>query len=1011
MKKAVKLAAIGCLLAAGFLVTARSAAQSGAVDFDRDINPILKARCAQCHNAQRAMGGLRLDTREHALRVLNPTRSSESRLVHRILGEGGEPRMPMVGDPLTPDQISLIKRWIDEGAVWAESQSAATQSGSKHWAFVAPSRPAPPQVRNSAWVRTPIDSFVLAELEKRSFSPSKQADRVTLIRRLSLDITGLPPSIEDVDRFVSDKSPEAYEKLVDQLLASPHYGEKWARWWLDSARYADSNGFEKDRARSIWPYRDWVISAMNRDLSFDRFTTEQLAGDLLPNASLDQRIATGFLRNSMINEEGGVDPEQFRIEGIIDRVDAVGKAFLGLTISCAQCHSHKFDPIPHEDYYKFFALLNNDDEPEIEVPDAKLKATRADLASRIAKVQDNLLASDPSLRTSFANWEEREKTLEQPAWTPLQVTELAGSNGVKGDLLPDNSVRVRRYVYGDANYIVKLKTSLKGITGLRLELLTDPNLPRTGPGISSDGMCVLSEISVTASSPSKPEVKEKVAISGATADFSQSGFPVEQTLDGNPKTGWGIDSGPARRNQPRQAVFALKSPVGYDDGSELTVQLLQKIGKSLVIGRFRLSATTGVDPKVDPIPVSIRRILETPREKRTETQRRELLTHYLGTDPKYAEASRSIDEAFKQWPYGPTTLALAACSTPRVTRLFKRGDWKRPGDVIEPGTPSFLHELPEGAPHNRLGLAEWIVDARNPLTARVIVNRVWQQYFGAGLVATPEDFGTRCEKPSHPDLLDWLAVEFRESGWSFRKLHRLIVTSAVYMQESGVNAKILEADPLNRYLERAPRIRSDAEVIRDIALSASGLLSSKIGGPSVFPPIPDGVLTLGYGDPMKWVTSEGEDRYRRGMYTFWKRSVPYPSLAVFDMPNADVACTRRARSNTPLQALTLLNDAVFVEAAQALALRAWKSGSDDRSRMIHAFRLCLSREPDEFELRQLLSALQVQYNNFASNTASAVYVSSSDVEKLVEGVDLHKIAAWTMISRTLLNLDETMTKR
>ena len=523
---------------------------------------------------------------------------------------------------------------------------------------------------------------------------------------------------------------------------------------------------------------------------------------------------------------------------------------------------------------------------------------------------------------------------------------------------------------------------MKGITGIRVELLNDPNLPRTGPGSSSDGVCVLSEIVVTANPQGKADAKEKVQITGATADFSQTGASVSQALDGNPKTGWGIDAGPGRRNQPRQAVFAFKSPIGFETGTELTVQLLQKIGRNLNIGRFRISVASSADPKADSLPPRIRDIVSIPVAKRSETERRELFSHFLSTDTQYEESSKAIDELMKGWPYGPTTLALMQCETPRETYIFKRGDWKRLGEAVEPNTPSFLHKLPPGAPRNRLGLAKWIVDRENPLTARVIVNRVWQQYYGAGLVNSAEDFGSRCELPSHPQLLDWLAVEFRENGWSLKKLHRLIVTSATYRQSSKLTPKLLEADPYNRWLARAPRLRVDAEVVHDIALATGGLLSPKIGGPSVFPPIPDGVLSLGYGNPMKWTNSEGEDRYRRGMYTFWKRSVPYPSLAVFDMPNADVACTRRVRSNTPLQALTVLNDKVFMEAAQAMALRVWKSSTVDRERMIYAFKLCTGRQPDEVELRRLMTALGTQYANFAGNTAAAVYVSSADLEKI-----------------------------
>jgi hypothetical protein len=844
-----------------------------------------------------------------------------------------------------------------------------------------------------------------------------------------------------VDEFVADAAPDAYEKLVERLLASPHYGERWGRWWLDAARYADTNGFEKDRARSIWPYRDWVIDAFNRDLPFDQFTIEQLAGDLLPQPRLDQRIATGFLRNSMLNQEGGVDPEQFRVEGLIDRVDAIGKAFLGLTVNCAQCHTHKFDPIKHEEYYRFYAFLNNDDEPEIEVPDEKIVKKREEILSAIAKIEDELIAKDADLPRRQAVWEERVRN-HDVRWTPLAGGEIHAAFGVKFDTREDGSFIAKGDNATTNNYIVKVKTDLKRITGFRVELLTDPNLPRTGPGRAPDGSFYFSEFSVEATPSGKPDAFEKIALAGVTADFELPEFPAKNVMDGNPKTHWWSDAGPGRRNQSRRMVFESKSAVGYEAGAMLRFQLAQKYDDKIDsdqrqpnIGRFRLSVTDAPNPKADPLPARVRALLAIPAGQRTPQQRREVFDFYRTTDAAFAEANKKIDELMKEWPYGPVTLALAARETPRETRLFKRGDWKRPGDAVTPGTPAALPPMPAGAPPNRLGLAQWIVARGNPLTARVIVNRIWQQYFGQGLVSTPEDFGTRCELPSHPELLDWLAVEFmtptwgardkgtrgqgdkgtggqgdKGMGWSIKQLHRLIVHSAVYRQSSKVTPKLLEADPYNILLARAPRLRVEAEVVRDIALAAAGLLNRKIGGPSVFPPLPAGVMDLAYAG-FKWENATGEDRYRRGMYTFWKRSVPYPAMTAFDQPNGEFSCTRRVSSNTPLQALTTLNDVTFMEAAQALALRVWREGgADDRARMIYAFRLCTARTPDEFELKKLLELLDDQKKVFAGQTAAAVYVTAMDLSRIPEGLDLHQVAPWTMVARVLLNLDETITR-
>ncbi|HKE06062.1 MAG TPA: DUF1553 domain-containing protein, partial [Blastocatellia bacterium] len=711
-----------------------------------------------------------------------------------------------------------------------------------------------------------------------------------------------------------------------------------------------------------------------------------------------------------------VDPEQFRVEGVIDRVDAVGKAFLGLTISCAQCHNHKFDPIAQTEYYRFYAFLNNDDEPAMEVPDEKITDKRREILSKIGKIEDDLAARDADLPKRMAAWETGVRNYDI-TWTPIKDGEIFAAFGVKFDKLEDGSFVAKGDNATTNNYIVKAKTNLKKITGVRVEFLTDPNLPRGGPGRAPDGSFYFSEFSFEAAPTDKPDAVEKVALANVTADFELPDSPAKNVIDGNFKTHWSSDAGPVRRNQTRQFVFETQKSVGYDNGAALTFQLAQKRDDAIDtdqrqpnIGRFRISVTDAPNPKVDPLPASVRRILSIPADRRADEQRREVFSFYRSFDPAFVEANKKIEELMREWPYGPTTLALIAREVPRETRVFKRGDWKRPGDTVNPGVPAALHPFPKDAPPNRLGLAKWIVDKNNPLTARVIVNRIWQQYFGQGLVTTPEDFGSRCERPSHPELLDWLAVEFIDSGWSIKRLHRLIVDSAVYRQSSKATPALMEVDPYNRWLARAPRIRVESEIVRDVALAASGLLNKKIGGPSVFPPLPAGVMDLAYGG-FRWENATGEDRYRRGMYTFWKRTVPYPSMLAFDSPNGDFSCTRRVRSNTPLQALTTLNDTMFVEAAQALAMRVWKNGgADDRSRMIYAFRLCVSREPDQFELQKLMELLEDQKRYFEGRTSAAVYVTAIDLNKIPDEVDLHKVAPWRMVARVLLNMDETITK-
>lgn len=882
-----------------------------------------------------------------------------------------------------------------------------------HWSFKAPEQPPVPEVKDKKWTRNAIDNFVLARLEKENLRPAPEADRITLIRRLSLDLTGLPPTIQEVDDFLADQHADAYEKVVERLLASSHHGEQWGRHWLDVARYADSNGFEKDLPRSIWPYRDWVINALNHDMPFDEFAIEQMAGDLLPNATLEQKIATGFHRNSMVNEEGGVDPEEFRVAAIINRVETTGKAFLGLTINCAQCHSHKYDPISQKEYYQFFAFLNNDDEPMLEVPSRKQQARRAEILTEAAKIEDDLLAKDPDLKTRQADWE-KEIRGEVVDWQVLDPDSYYGAVGTKFAKLDDHSLLATASNPGVSTYTVTVKTRLKGITAFRLEVLTDPNLPHNGPGRAGHGNFVLTDFSVQAISQDGRTTNE-VALQNATADFSQSSFPVSDAITGkaDAKHGWGIDAGPGRINQDRKAVFETKENAGFDEGTTLTFTLKQLFGSEHTIGRFRLSATTRPERPIraDPLPTEVREIMNVPSEKRTASQERKVFSFYRTVDPSCAKANQQISELMDGWPQADTTLVLAARREPRVTHIFRRGDFRNPLEAVSPDVPALLPPLPPGAPRNRLTLARWLVDGKNPLTARVIMNRFWQAYFGRGLVTTSEDLGTQSDAPSHPELLDSLACEFMRRGWSMKAMHRLIVESATYRQASKVPGELYARDPYNRLLARGPRFRVEAETVRDIALSASGLLSEKVGGPSVYPPIPDGVLNLGYGSPMKWETSTGEDRYRRGLYTFWKRSVPYPGLSIFDAPNGETSCARRVMSDTPLQALTTLNDTVFQEASQALALRVWKQGGrDDRERAIYAFRLCTGRKPDETELGQVLSLVREKEDYFENRTAAAVSVASPDPKDPPSDVNLHKVAAWTVASRVLLNLDETITK-
>lgn len=1076
------LGCLGAILAAGLLLPSRCLAAvdvsklppaaSKTVEFEKDVKPILEGTCLKCHSGDKPKGRYSLETRAGLLKEGDDGpnvlvgNSAQSRLIHFVARLVEDMEMPPAGkgDPLTKEQIGLLRAWIDQGARWPDGLvlRAPAQAGTPqnvagtaqaepgapraHWAFRAPTRPPEPRLKSPAlhkWARNSIDLFIAAKLEQEGLQPSPEADRPTLMRRLSLDLIGLPPTPAEVDAFVNDRSPNAYEKLVERLLASPHYGERWGRHWLDLARYADTNGYEKDKDRSIWPYRDYVIQALNRDLPFDQFTIEQLAGDLLPNPTLQQRIATGFLRNSMLNQEGGIEPEQFRIDAMIDRVDAVGRAWLGLTIACAQCHDHKYDPFSMRDYYGLFAFLNNDDEPFLEVPTPEQQDKRQAVIAAVRQLEDRAMDGLPDLAQRLAAWEQ---AIADAAgdWTVLEPLEWHNF-ATKYEKQPDHSLLGGGDVQREAVTHVWVDTLLTNITGFRLEALLHPNLPYGGPGLMDKGGFLLKEFTCEAYASHQPTVTNQVKFKRALASREAPGFAVANAIDGDTeKGGWTTSLAPVDRNREDRAVFECEEPVaGFPGGTRLKFTVYQKAKEGgpqkesgldcYSFGRFRISATTQPAPlKEDPLTPAQRALLSKPAGQRTPEERRELFNVFRLHEPAFAELNKQIANAWTNWVYAPTTLVLQQRTEPRETRLFKRGDWQRPGEQVEAATPAILHPFPEGAPRNRLGLAQWLVDPRSPTTARVVVNRVWQTYFGQGLFTTPEDIGTRVEPPSHPELLDWLACEFmqpvsgaaaahgRRAGspgtstdarpWSLKHLHRLIVSSATYRQSSKVTPALLAKDPYNRLLARGPRFRVEAEIVQDIALAASGLLNPKIGGPSVRPPIPSSVGDTVYGG-FHWPETTGEDRYRRGMYTFWKRSLPFPSLLAFDAPPAEASCPKRVRSNTPLQALTTLNERTFVEAAQALGLRVLKEGGpDNRSRAIYAFRLCTGRAPTAVELKKVLTFWDEQFRYFEERTGAAVNVAVPDLKHIPPDVNLHKAAAWAMVSRALLNLDETITK-
>ncbi len=998
------------------------------VDFTREIQPIFEKSCLSCHGEKMQMGELRLDSQAGAAKAVRAGNASGSSLYQRVAGLGDQARMPMVGKPLDASQVAAIKAWINDGAKWNAAVASQPTDVKKHWAYVAPVRPALPAVSKKDWGRNPIDRFVLARLDQEKLAPSVEADRATLLRRASLDLIGLPPTPAEVDAFLSDKSKNAYEKQIDRLLRSPHYGERWGRHWLDAARYADSDGFEKDKQRSVWFYRDYVINALNRDLPYNQFLIEQLAGDLLPKATQDQIVATGFLRNSMINEEGGVDPEQFRMEAMFDRMDAIGKSMLGLTIGCAQCHNHKFDPLKQEEYYKIFAFFNNAHESNVGVYTGAEQQRRAEIFRKTREIETELQHRTPDWAERMARWEDAVRN-DQPEWQVVRpdVDDIS-TGGQKYLPMTDGSFLAAGYAPTKHTAKFTVKSDLKRVGGFRLELLNDPNLPLNGPGRSTKGLGALTEFTVEARAAGSAEKPKAVKIVRATADVNPAEKdldtqffdktkkrrvtgPIEFAIDGKDETAWTIDVGPGRRNVPRKAVFVPEAPIENAGGTELIIYLSQKSGgwnsddnQNINLGRMRLSVTAATEPKADPLPANVREVLARPRAERSAAQTQVVFNYWRTTVPEWKPANDEIDAQWAGHPEGESQLVLSQREEMRPTNILFRGDFLKPLKAVEAGVPAYLNPLPKtDGPLDRLAFARWVADRNAPTTARAMVNRVWQQYFGTGIVSTSEDLGTQAETPSHGELLDWLAVEFMDKGWSLKQLHKTIVTSATYRQSSKVNEELLSKDPYNRLMARGPRVRVEGEIVRDITLAASGLLNAKVGGPSVYAPAPEFLFQppVSYG-PKIWKEEKGPERYRRALYTFRYRSVPYPVLQNFDTPNGDASCVRRSRSNTPLQALTTLNEPLFLEAARALAAKTLaEGGKSDGQRLNFAVRRCISREPNEKESSTLLGLLDKQRKRYASGGLNAADLVGENSQEL---------AAWTSVARVLLNLDETITK-
>ena len=994
-----------------------------AVDFQRDIQPILVRYCYKCHgpDENKREGKLRLDQREGAyaehkgVRAVVPGNPLESELIALIFSDDPDEIMPPpdTKNPLDASQKALLKQWIIEGADYPT-----------HWSFVAPRQEPLPKVKDVPWPRNAIDHFILARLEQEKLRPAPEADQHTLVRRLYLDLIGLPPTPKEVDAYLEDvrSDPDAaYGRLVDRLLASPHYGERWARRWLDLARYADTNGYEKDRPRSIWPWRDWVINALNADMAFDQFTVEQLAGDMLPDATLQQRVATGFHRNTMVNEEGGIDPLEYRFYAMIDRVNTTGSTWLGLTFNCAWCHGHKYDPFEQKEYYRFMAFLNNADELEIEVP----QKAQTDQRVRLEKEIDRLTAALPGkfplpkgvkpgegkpagalqrarFEEKFTEWFKAEAA-KAVAWRVLKPVKLS-ANLPRLRMLADGSILAEGDQTKHDYYRLEFAPDQEGITALRLEALPHESLPKDGPGRAyyegPKGDFYLSEIALSADGRS-------VAFAGATENYAKQWIGkgksgATQTFDGDLQTGWSTSG---REGQAHQAIYRLAQPL--NNPGKLILRLDFSRHYSAGLGRFRISVTSHAEPApISSIPAKLQPLLIEPLDKLDQPARDKLRAHYASVAPELAAARKPMEALRKKLPAQPRTLIFQErpADYPRPTARHHRGEYLQAREVVASATPASLHSFPKGQPRNRLTFARWLVAPANPLVVRVTVNHQWAGFFGRGIVRTTGDFGMTGELPTHPALLDWLAVEFVRQGWSLKKLHRLIVTSATYRQSSRAQPALRARDPENKLLARGPRIRLEAELIRDAALRTSGLLAPRIGGPSVYPPQPAGITSEGVYGRVNWKVSPGADRYRRGLYTFSKRTAPFAMFATFDAPSGETCVARREVSNTPLQALTLLNDVVYIEAAQALGrMMTERKGSLD-DRLTYLFRRCLTRSPEANELKLLSQYFREQQQRFRKGDLEA--------GKLAGGGkgDAAKRAAWTVLARSLLNLDEFITK-
>lgn len=1006
------------------------------VQFDRHIQPILSEKCLACHGFDSGTleGGLRLDLRDAALAggdsglpAIVPGQPENSQMIRRVTADDDELMPPAHANlpRLTDQEVELLRQWILSGANYTA-----------HWAFVPPSKSAAAGlVSPDTNAASAIDALVANKLRSLGKAASPPADPWQLCRRLYLDLIGLPPTPEELLEF----EKQGFSTTVEKLLASQRFGEKWARPWMDATRYSDTNGYEKDLQREQWVWRDWVIQAFNDDMPYDQFVIQQIAGDLLPSSSKQhsqqQLIATGMLRNSMINEEGAIIPEEFRMVEMFDRIDCVGKAVLGLSTQCAQCHSHKFDPMTHEEYFGMFAFLNNTYEAQSWIYSDDQLAKIDEIHLAVAGIEEQIQKDRTDWQTAMDLWAD-EVRQSQAEWQPVRFDDMNSISGLNHPTQqPDHSLLMLGHRSDDVYFIGQ--PDLNGATGMRLEILCHGDLPFLGPGRNSLGGWNVREVEVFIQ-PAGSGDWQKLKLMNATADFSEPEStyeegkkrrgPVAFLIDGADDTAWQADRGPGRRNSPSVAVFQFDQPIAAVEGTRLKVAMRM----SDMVGCCRFSLTKSPNPTTPAVDYTAQLAIIHDGINRDSLDHASQFNAALFHNSQFAAWIRSVSELksytdqiedwYGQFPQAKTSvlhLRERPASDRRATHFLSRGDWMRPQQEILPLVPSAWHPLPSGGQSGdqeplRLRFARWLVDRQSPFAARVAVNRIWQSIFGIGLVETSEDFGTRTPVPEYREILDWLAVDMMEHQWSTKHILRQIVSSRTYQQSSRADSSMLAEDPDNRLLQRGPRFRVDAEVVRDSVLAIAGLIHHEMGGPSVIPPVPQNVLDYNYTYPSYWKPAMGKDRYRRAVYNFRKRSMPDPAMSSLDAPNADFACARRIRSNTPLAALTGLNEPIFVESAQGLALRVLRQApADDRQRLNLAFQLCMARYPTQEEQAVMLQLISVQRQRIADGWLNPREISTGLSDKLPElptGATPQDAAVWTLAARVLLNLDETLCK-